>query len=154
PVVNNADAGPIAADAGRSHLGLAAVGREAEAYLFPEAATAADEEARARACPAGASRERVLCLLDLRYRTDPAALAIARELYATHGILAGLERDHSEHMGWRGMIHLVPEPPIGRYRTHLEWILASAHDFDHVFTALDPEGDHPPRYRWRPVVLR
>jgi hypothetical protein len=145
------DAG--APDAGPSFLALATVGDEAEKYLFPEASAPADVEGRAQACPNTApARERVLCLLDLRYAKDAAAQATARELYATHGILAGLEPEHSERMGWRGTIHLVPEPPIGKYRAHLDWMLTSAKDFERVFALVDPKGAH--RYRWRPVVLR
>jgi hypothetical protein len=147
-----AAASPAAPDAGAPYLALASVGAEAEAYLFPGEGGA---EARARACPKeSAPRERVVCLIGVRYADDGAALAIARELYETHGILAGLEPDHSERMGWRGRIHLVPEPPVGKYRGHLAWMLASARDFDQVFSGLDPGGAHPPRYRWRPVVLR
>jgi hypothetical protein len=129
------------------------VGAEAEAYLFPDAPAEAEE--RARACPPEAApREHVLCLIDLRYAKDPAAQAMARELYASYGVLAALEHEHTEQMGWRGTIHLVPEAPVGKYRTHLEWLLASVRDFDRVFKTLDPEGGHPPRYRFRPVVLR
>jgi hypothetical protein len=133
---------------------LATIGAEAERSLFPDATAPADVEARGRACPNDApAHDRVLCLLDLRYAKDAEARAIVRELYATHGILAGLEAEHVERMGWRGQIHLVPEPPIGKYRTHLEWMLASARDFEKLFAAVDPDGTHPARYRWRPVVL-
>ncbi len=57
--------------------------------------------------------------------------------------------------GYRGMIRLVPELPVGRYRGHLAWVLAAARDFDGFFAALDARAPgRAPAFRWRDLDVR
>jgi hypothetical protein len=108
---------------------------------------------RETACPLTAP-DRVLCLLGVRYAADPSAQDVTRELYAKYGILVGLEKEHYEEMSWRGKIHIVPEPPLGKYRTHLGWLASAAKEFDELFAALDPKHEVTFRYAWHPFTLR
>jgi hypothetical protein len=131
---------------------LALTASEAEEILFAdEPATAAPRES---ACPASAlPRERIRCLLGLRYARDAKAEALARELFDKHGIVAGVEKEHTMNGGYRGMLHLVPELPVDAERKHLEWMAAAYRDFEAFFAALAPQGT-PLSYRWRPITLK
>ena len=48
---------------------------------------------------------------------------------------------------------LVPEPPVGRFRKHLDWALVAARDFDEFFAGLEKRASRPIRYRWRAIAL-
>lgn len=93
------------------------------------------------------------CWLGLRYASDPAAKELAVALYRETGDVAGLGEDEIMNGGFRGMLHLVPEPPIGQYRKHLEWVLASARDFESFFKDLYASAPLP-KYRWRALTAR
>jgi hypothetical protein len=146
------DAGPAEPEPAHAEL-EPLTGDAAEAVLFVDQPGAAKAEDRANRCPQTATpRARTTCLVDLRYAAEPAAQTLAHELYERYGILAGLEAEHRETMGWRGAIHFVPELPVGGYRKHLEWISAAVHDIDELFRGL--AGPVSPRYRFHPFVLR
>jgi hypothetical protein len=127
------------------------LGASAEAALFGDD----DRAARERACPTTTpARDRVLCLVDLRYAADPQAQRMAHELYEDYGVLAGVEADHYESMAWRGRIHIVPEPPAGKHRKHLAWLHAAMHDYDTLFKALAPDAGPAVRFEWHPLAVR
>ncbi len=120
-------------------------GAEAEGILFADAPNGA--LARARECPVAASaHDRTTCLLDLRFANDRVAAKTAQELYERHGILAGVDVDHMMNGGYRGILHLVPAPPTGKDRRHLEWVLAAADDFKAFFTGLEARGARDVRF--------
>ena len=54
--------------------------------------------------------------------------------------------------GYRGKIHLVPQLPVGGYRTHLSWVAAAMQDIDAFFAA--QLADAKPAYRWRDIAFR
>ncbi len=56
--------------------------------------------------------------------------------------------------GFRGRIHLVPEPPIGKHRRHLAWIAAARRDFDAFFTGDRALATARVRYRHGPLAYR
>ncbi len=127
---------------------------EAEKVLFlgktPSSVTAA--------CAAAVGDEaRIRCLLTQRYDSDAAAQKLALDLYAQSGDVAGLEPRQMFDGGYRGIIELVPELPVGKHRKHLAWVEEGTRDFDRVYTALDLAAAASGKkigYRWRALTLR
>ncbi|MFT3693504.1 MAG: hypothetical protein QM831_10225 [Kofleriaceae bacterium] len=92
------------------------------------------------------------CLIDARFAKDAKAKSLAQDLYKATGDIAGLGVDEIMDGGYRGKIHLVPEPPVGTYRKHLEWVGSAATRIDAFFTKLaDGKELH---YRWRDLGFR
>ena len=85
---------------------------------------------------------------------DGRASALAAELYRATGDLVGVEEEQWMNGGWRGRVHLVPALPMDKNRKHLEWILASAKDYDEFFSALTQGRDTPIPYRHQPIAFR
>ena len=56
--------------------------------------------------------------------------------------------------GFRGRLHLVPEPPLGKHRKHLGWISAARRDFDEFFAKLAPLAKERIAYRHKPLGYR
>lgn len=112
------------------------------------------------------------CLIEKSYARDPRAKAIALALYRASGDVAGVGPDEILDGGYRGKIHLVPELPIGKYRTHLSWVADSLRSIDGLFQRLfESPGcagvrsnakrcggsiakQPAPAYRWRALQLR
>src|SRR5262245_7046109 len=69
--------------------------------------------------------EPIVCLISARYGRDPQARAIAVALFRDHGHVAGVGEAERMDGGYRGMIRLVPELPIGTHRKHLVWVAAA-----------------------------
>ena len=120
--------------------------------LFPDAATT--PAGAARCASIGAEAERVRCLFGARYEADLQALRLALDLYEASGDVAGVQVEQDMDGGFRGRIHLVPEPPLGKHRRHLSWIVAARRDFDAFFAALAPRATSPARYRHGPIAYR
>ncbi len=83
---------------------------------------------------------------------DPAALALADALWREAGWRVELEQAYTMDGGWRGMIEIVPQAPVGAQRVHLERLGAAARDFAALFAALAADGVAPD-YRWRELRL-
>jgi len=94
------------------------------------------------------------CLIEARYAKDDAAKKLALALYSDYGSVAGLGADELMDGGYRGKIHLVPELPIGGYRKHLAWVVASMKSIDGFFAAQFPDDKVQPAYRWRALAFR
>lgn len=107
------------------------------------------------ACAALASAaERAGCLFAARYDADPEALRLALDMYTATGNVAGVDVAHDMDGGFRGILHLVPELPIGKHRRHLAWVVAASADFDDFFVRLASVAGAPIRYRHRPIAYR
>ncbi len=127
---------------------------EAEKVLFlgktPSSVTSA--------CAASVGDEaRIRCLLTQRYDSDAAAQKLALDLYTQSGDVAGLEPRQMFDGGYRGIIELVPELPVGKHRKHLAWVEEGTRDFDRVYSALDLAAAASGKkigYRWRALTLR
>lgn len=117
-----------------------------------EAADALFAGAVPSAC-ADAGADVIECMLGVRYAADSQAKDLALALYRETGDVAGLGKDEMMNGGFRGMLHLVPEPPMGQYRKQLEWVLSSARDFETFFRDLYA-GQAAPKYRWRALTAR
>lgn len=109
------------------------------------------------ACPEGTRAARIRCLIARRYRADPRAALLARQIYDRFGSVVGLEPRQRTRMGWRGLLTLVPELPVRRYRRHLRWLAAALDDFGRLFTGLK-QGlrgrDRRIRYRWTALAYK
>ncbi len=92
--------------------------------------------------------------MGLRFASDPRALKLALALYETSGSVAGVEHAYTMDGGWRGKLKLVPEPPVGRHRRHLAWILGAMKDFDTFFAGLAKHSTKPLPYRYEPLALK
>lgn len=111
------------------------------------------DEARALFPDAPRACADIECLIVNAYARDARAKAIALALYRASGDVAGVGPDEIMDGGYRGKIHLVPELPIGKYRTHLAWVADSLRSIDGLFQKLF--GTAPaPAYRWRALQLR
>ena len=150
--LTDAGAPRSAQDAAAAPLPVIAA-EEAEELLFP---SVTDRLAHRATCPLTLPDDgRIRCLLGIRFQGDEKARATAIDLYTKVGSVAGLEGDRMMDGGYRGKLHLVPEPPVGRYRVHLEWVAEAARDHDAFFAGLTTNHrDAPVRYRWRPIALR
>jgi hypothetical protein len=96
----------------------------------------------------------VRCLIAQRYDADSAAAQVALALFDDTGDVAGVSPAETMEGGFRGVLHLVPELPVGKFRHHLEWVAAAARDYDDFFAHLAKEHDGPLPYRWRPLGFR
>jgi hypothetical protein len=109
------------------------------------------------ACAGKADEARIRCLLTERYAADPAAQKLALALYDHSGDVAGLEPKQLFDGGYRGIIELVPELPVGKWRKHLAWVEEGTRDFDQVYVALElaaAAAGKTPRYRWKALTLK
>ncbi len=133
-----------AADAGAEP---AITAEAAERSLFPGSSSG---------CPTGDTEDgRIRCMLAKRYASDKTAMATAVDLYRDTGDLVGLEPEQTMNGGFRGMIHIVPEPPIGEHEKHLEWVAGGMRDFDKLFAGLRAaRPTASPSYRWRAITFR
>ncbi len=93
-------------------------------------------------------------MIALRYRDDGAAQAIALDLYARSGGVAGVERERQIDGGFRGEIRLVPELPVNGHRKHLAWVAAASADLDDLFRGLAARASAPIAYRYRPIAWK
>jgi hypothetical protein len=93
---------------------------------------------------------RIRCLIAARYAGHPDEQRSALALYDELGDVAGLEVAHDLDGGFRGLIHLVPELPVGRYAEHLGWVLAAQRRIRATLEALGPGA----RYRHAALVWR
>ncbi len=94
------------------------------------------------------------CLIEKRYEREPSAQVLALDLFDKSGHVAGVEAEHMMDGGFRGMIHIVPEWPVRQYKKHLEWVNASARDFDAFFDKLGQKSDKAIRYRHRAIAFK
>jgi hypothetical protein len=107
--------------------------------------------------------EVIECMLGEAYREDPKARDLALALFRHSGSVAGVGAAETMDGGYRGMIRLVPQLPLGSYRQHLRWVAESLLAFDTFFAELasaPPKQPAPavplgaPSYRWRSLSLR
>jgi hypothetical protein len=103
---------------------------------------------------AGSDGAQIRCMLAVRYADDAQARELAVALYDIAGSVAGVEEPHRMDGGWRGMIDLVPEPPVGAHRRHLTWLLAAARDHDAFFEGLARASGKTIGYRHAPIELK
>ena len=111
------------------------------------------DEARALLPGAPRTCADIECLIEHAYARDAQAKALALGLYRASGDVAGVGPDEVMDGGYRGKIHLVPELPVGKYRTHLGWVAESLRSIDGLFQKLYA-GQPAPAYRWRALQLR
>jgi hypothetical protein len=96
------------------------------------------------------SEDHADCLLELRFKSDPRALELARALYARSRTIVGVEARTSVG-GYRGEdVPVVPALPIGKYRHHLEWLSTSIDSFDELLVSLRPHASKAVSFRLRP----
>jgi hypothetical protein len=127
---------------------------EVEAALFLDAA--GTPQSPAMACPeADTDNSRVRCMLARKYAGDDEARSLAESLWTETGSVAGVERAHTMDGGFRGLLHIVPEPPVGPYRAHLAWVLGALRDFAALWEALTAATPgKTPQYRYRALTFR
>lgn len=123
---------------------------EAERVLFlkdsPAAATTCREQ--------GTDADQIHCLLGVLYGKDKPALAAVTTLYDEAGVVVGVEARHTMDGGWRGKIELVPEPPLGRHRRHVAWLVPAYRDFARFFAGLEERGQKKASFRYAPIRMR
>ena len=123
---------------------------EADQILFPDPAESADGRAACRADRP--EPDRIRCLLALRYRVDPLAAAIALDLYAQSGSIAGVDVAKDFDGKYRGILHFVPALPTGADRRHLAWVAGAFRDYEAFFRDIAVTSDA--RFRWRALAVR
>lgn len=122
------------------------------------AAPAPDEvEGRLFVEPPGAPRcaevrfaERTSCLVGLRYEKDAAAQKLARALFDGQHTVAGLTPEQDFDGGYRGVIHVVPDLPVGARRAYLEWVSQGLGELEAL---LGPLARGERFYRWRGLSI-
>jgi len=96
----------------------------------------------------------VECLIGEAYAADPKARDLALALFRATGDVAGVGPTELMDGGFRGKIKLVPQLPTGVYRKHLSWVADAMTAIDAWFTALFPDDQVTPSYRWRALKFR
>lgn len=114
-----------------------------------------------KGCTEGSDDEQIRCLMKARLSDDPQATKLALALFETAGHVVGVLPEQDFEGGYRGMIHLVPQLPIGAERRHLEFtagalteIDAFLADTERLAAASTAEPGATFRYRWRALELR
>lgn len=105
-------------------------------------------------CLDGEEPDRIRCLLRTKLASDPAAVALALGLYDTQGHVVGLLPEQDFEGGYRGVIHLVPQWPVGPERRHLEFTAGALSDIDAFLVDTERLAGAPLAYRWRALQLR
>jgi hypothetical protein len=108
------------------------------------------EPAVAPRCPDVDAGERARCLLALRYEKDPAARALALSLFDSQHSLAGVTPEQDFDGSYRGVIHVVPDLPVGAKRPYLEWVAQALGELEAL---LGPLEKGPRFYRWRGLSI-
>ena len=159
PVSTAASAAPSTSAAPATSAAADPSPRDRALEASPPAATVSESEALDALYPTGGApadcmpEDRVRCLLGRLYAKDPAARALALDLYRDAGDVVGVEHDHTMNGGFRGILHLVPELPVATYRDKLAWTAAALRDFDVFFDGI--RGDSGAvKYRWRALTVR
>lgn len=126
--------------------------KNAEGIVFPGGVPAEASRCAAESDAGGAIR----CLLGVSLAKDSTARDLAVGLYDKLGTVTGVITEHTMDGGWRGDLHLVPEPPVGQYRRHLQWVKSGFEDIDAFFAGLDAKRPPGTRssYRYRALALR
>lgn len=101
-----------------------------------------------------AEPERVRCLFTARYDGDAEARAEAMALFDGSGDVVGVLPEQDMEGGFRGRLHLVPEPPLGKHRKHLGYLTSARRDFDAFFAKLAPLSKTRIAYRHAPLAYR
>lgn len=84
---------------------------------------------------------------------DRGALHKAQHLQNAYGWEMGVEHASSLHGGWRGVIEIEPQWPVGPHRVHLDHIERAANDYEQFFGALSEHSRSAIRFRWRDIQL-
>lgn len=124
---------------------------ESLALLFPASSDGEGKTLADLKCTDGDEPKVVRCLIEARYAGDAKGLATALAFYDEFGSIPGVEGEHDMEGGFRGTIHIVPEPPIGRYQTHFDWVLAAQRDIRDVFDAIEKAKSHDVLFRYKPI---
>lgn len=106
------------------------------------------------ACKNADEQRAIRCLVEKRYEDEPSAQSLALGLFDASGYVVGVEHEHMMDGGFRGTIHIVPEWPVRQYKKHLEWVNASAEDFNVFFDKLAPKSTKPVHYRHRAIAFK
>jgi hypothetical protein len=101
-------------------------------------------------CDVGTEPDQIACLIAARYAKDPSAAKLAASFYASSGTVMGVLPEQDFDGGYRGLLHLIPQLPVGAHRKHLEWAAGALTDFDAFFKDLGGK----PNYRWRALDFR
>ncbi len=118
----------------------------AVSLLFPGGAPAA--------CSSASGKARVRCWVGARYEAHENERALALALFDELGDVAGTEREHQMEGGFRGVIHIVPELPVGPHERHLRWVLGAQRDIAAFLKAIEDEATEPVRYRHAGLAWR
>jgi hypothetical protein len=105
-------------------------------------------------CPPGEDAARVRCLVGLHLADDPAAVRLATTLHERTGHVVGVLPEQDFEGGYRGVIHLVPQRPVGAERRHLEYAAQALLDIDAFLVDTEAKAGAPLAYRWRGFELR
>lgn len=105
-------------------------------------------------CAPGTEAERVRCLLAKHLASDAAAVTLATTLFDRAGHVVGVLPEQDFNGGYRGVIHLVPQRPVGPERKHLEFAAQALLDIDAFLTDTETRAEAPLAYRWRALELR
>ncbi len=105
-------------------------------------------------CTEGDDALRIRCLVSRHYADDAAATALALEMFDRTGDVSGVERSQTMDGGFRGVLSLVPERPVGRHFKHLQWVAAARRDHAEFFDEIARRAERPIAYRHRALTLR
>lgn len=102
-------------------------------------------------CGAGTTNQRIECLLNARYASDPSARNEALGLFRENGGVAGLLPAERYDGGYRGIISLVPQLPVAGHRHHMIRVRDAMRDIDDFFSVIGSSANAPLAYRWREI---
>jgi hypothetical protein len=105
-------------------------------------------------CDEGSNDEQIRCLMRRRLAEDPQAVKLALDLFEKTGHVVGVLPEEDFEGGYRGVIHLVPQLPVGPERRHLEFAAGALSDIDAFLVDTEQLAGGAVPYRWRALELR
>jgi hypothetical protein len=100
------------------------------------------------------SSSKIRCFIGARYEEHPKEKDLALALFDEIGDVAGTEKEHRMEGGFRGVIHIVPELPVGPHERHLRWVLGAQRDIRSFVKAIEAKAKTPVRYRHGALAWR
>ena len=85
--------------------------------------------------------------IEARFDDDVTARGWALALFDEFGDVADVEEEYEMDGGFRGIIQIVPERPVGVHRKHLNWVLSGQREIAAFLAGLGEHAERPMEFR-------
>jgi hypothetical protein len=109
---------------------------------------------RTAAPPEPPAPDPVRAAVATRFDDDTRAREWALALFDEFGDVADVEEEYEMDGGFRGVIRIVPERPVGEHRKHLDWVLGAQREIAAFLAGLGEHADRPIEFRHSALMWR